>query len=514
MAFKVRQSKFRHLFGDPEKYHYDDIRPCRKGSESCGIRGNEKRIALPWDSGAKLCVIENDKHGRFNYNTPMCNNKSAIMDHQFSPFNSDHVMTAGEDGVCRLFELPEGGLKETLEAEIELRGHQKCIQLLDYHPSVEGLMATTAKDCTCRLWDIEEGAQISKFDLPEESQITMSLQWRMDGSLLGIACKDKTVRIFDPRQPQAVLGVEATASSRPMKFCWAGVDRFISTGFSPTVDREFSYWDIRAPSKPLYTKSLDKASGVLMPFYDDSHSLLFLTARGDGNVRYFEIADNGSGGREIFYINDSRSTKSMRGFCFVNRRALKTEQCEVMRALKLEQSSIIPMSFKVPRKSSEFQEDLFPDCPSMEPALDVQAFLGGKNSMPKMMSMRPGANNNNGQGQKRKLTVKEENRDLKQRVTELEKENASLKAENDQLRKAAATALPSGGYSPRGQAPAPKRVISGQSVNSQRSQRSAVANGGGGSPLVRSSMEGVIQNNNSMDIDADATFSPGGTRRT
>ncbi|CAN0431849.1 unnamed protein product, partial [Ectocarpus sp. 13 AM-2016] len=30
-------------------------------------------------------------------------------------------------------------------------------------------------------------------------------------------------------------------------------------------------------------------SGVILPFYDDESSLLYLAGKGDGNIRYYEV---------------------------------------------------------------------------------------------------------------------------------------------------------------------------------------------------------------------------------
>mgnify|MGYP001285416582 CR=1 FL=1 len=123
------------------------------------------------------------------------------------------------------------------------------------------------------------------------------------------------------------------------------------------MDREFFLWDIRNPAKFLHEQKVDKASGALMPWYDAPHGLLFLAAKGDGNVRYYEITNDD----KVHYITDNRSTKSIKAFNFVSRRALDTTVCETHRALKLEGTLVQPISFRVPRKSTEFQEDLFPD---------------------------------------------------------------------------------------------------------------------------------------------------------
>ena len=47
----VRQSNFRHVFGDPHKEVFNDIRLSTKASEGTGIKGNSKWIAVPWGSG-------------------------------------------------------------------------------------------------------------------------------------------------------------------------------------------------------------------------------------------------------------------------------------------------------------------------------------------------------------------------------------------------------------------------------------------------------------------------------
>lgn len=357
MAFKVRQSKFRHLFGELPRETYNDIKCSRKATEGAGIEGNEKRLALPWDAARQVLVLENSKHGRVEHSAPKLNNTAPVLDFKFSPFSAEQLTTGGEDGTVRVFEIPEDGLTKTEDPSAELTGHLKPVVCLDYHPCVEGLLATASKDQTVRIWDLEEQNEMAKFDMPEEVTNVQSLQWRYDGSLLGLACKDKISRIFDPRQASAVLEIKVTESTRPTKFCWAGQDRFISTGFSTNMDREFFLWDIRNPAKFLHEQKVDKASGALMPWYDAPHGLLFLAAKGDGNVRYYEITNDD----KVHYITDNRSTKSIKAFNFVSRRALDTTVCETHRALKLEGTLVQPISFRVPRKSTEFQEDLFPD---------------------------------------------------------------------------------------------------------------------------------------------------------
>merc|ERR1712070_998974 len=105
----------------------------------------------------------------------------------------------------------------------------------------------------------------------------------------------------------------------------------------------------------------------------------------------------------------------------------------------MQTSSIVPISFTVPRKSEAFQEDLFPDGPAGVPAMPAEAWKGGAEPRPPVLrSMAPGAAEAAGAAPKPamvsvkdlKLALKE----AEERIKSLEAENALLKAENEKLK--------------------------------------------------------------------------------
>jgi coronin-1B/1C/6 len=63
---------------------------------------------------------------------------------------------------------------------------------------------------------------------------------------------------------------------------------------------------------------------------------------------------------------------------------------KIVRLYKVTPDSILPLSFRVPRKSDAFADDIFFDCSSDEPALNTDAWLGGSNANPKTMSLSSG----------------------------------------------------------------------------------------------------------------------------
>ena len=63
--------------------------------------------------------------------------------------------------------------------------------------------------------------------------------------------------------------------------------------------------------------------------------------------------------------------------------------CETARALKLTSNSVEPLSFRVPRKSDAFQDDIFPDTFSGEPSHTADEWWGGSDKEPETMSLNP-----------------------------------------------------------------------------------------------------------------------------
>ena len=118
--------------------------------------------------------------------------------------------------------------------------------------------------------------------------------------------------------------------------------------------------------------------------------MLYLAGKGDGNIRYYEIVDEAP---YIYYLNQFLSGQPQKSLGFLPKRGVNVAQCEVFRFYKLHASSNIcePISMIVPRKSTLFQSDLYPDTLSQTPAISCKDwFTGGRNLQPILMSLQTG----------------------------------------------------------------------------------------------------------------------------
>lgn len=160
-----------------------------------------------------------------------------------------------------------------------------------------------------------------------------------------------------------------------------------TTGFTRMSQRELGLWDPNNFEEPVALQEMDTSNGVLLPFYDPDSSIIYLCGKGDSSIRYFEITDEPP---FVHYLNTFSSKEPQRGMGFMPKRGLDVSKCEIARFYKLHERKCEPIIMTVPRKSDLFQDDLYPDTPGPEPALEADEWLSGQDAEPVLISLRDG----------------------------------------------------------------------------------------------------------------------------
>jgi len=392
MSKVVRSSKYRHVFGTVAKKEdcYDELRITRAAWDSNYVCANAKWFAVIWEAGGggAFAVVPWSMSGKVDPKLPLvAGHKGAVLDIDFNPFNDNLIASVSEDCTGKIWGIPEGGLKDTLTEPLQtLNGHKRKVGTVLFNQVANNILATSSTDFSVKVWDIEKGKDVLSIDA-QHTDIINSIDWNYNGSLLASSCKDKKVRLMDPRQNTVIGEGEAHQGVKGSRIVFLQQDRMFSTGFTKTSEREYCLWDQRDMTKPLQRFTVDSSSGLLMPFYDRDTNVLFLAGKGDGNIRYYEVVDEAP---YIHYLSEFKSNVPQRGMCLLPKRAVSVSDCEIDRMLKLSVKMMEPISFQVPRKSDIFQADLFPDCFAGEPALSSEQWLAGENSDPKTASLEGG----------------------------------------------------------------------------------------------------------------------------
>ncbi|KAF0294879.1 Coronin-2B [Amphibalanus amphitrite] len=388
----VRSSKFRHIFGSPARRDrcYDSLKITRNAHDGNFCAANPKFVAVVTEvaGGGAFVVIPLERTGRVDASVGrVTGHAGPVMDIKWNPFNDNVIASGSDDSTVKVWHVPDGGLSGSLtEWLVDLRGHKRRVSYIDWHPTAENVLISAGLDHLIIVWNISQGSVINAIDCHPEVIFSMSLN--RDGSLLATTCKDKKLRIIEPRSGRVLQEGQCHEGAKACKVQYLGDSgRLLTTGFSKFSDRQYAVWDERRLDEPLRRENIDSSSGILYPFYDPDTRVLFLAGKGDGNIRYYEIVDESPW---CHYLNQYISGSPQRGLGVLTKRAVDTRRCEIYRFFKLHATKDIcePLSMIVPRKSDQFQEDIYPDTAAPTPAMTAEEWIAGHNKPPVLMSLR------------------------------------------------------------------------------------------------------------------------------
>ncbi|XP_067328285.1 coronin-6 isoform X3 [Anolis sagrei] len=349
----VRQSKFRHVFGQPVKADqmYEDIRVSKVTWDSGFCAVNPKFVAIIVESGGggAFMVLPLHKTGRVDKNIPLVTGHTApVLDIDWCPHNDNVIASASEDTTVMVWQIPDYiPTRNMTEPVVTLEGHSKRVGILTWHPTARNILLSAGGDNVLILWNVGTGEALLTLD-DLHSDLIYNVCWNSNGSLLVTTCKDKRLRIIDPRKRLVVA-------------------------------KNFE--------EPIALQEMDTSNGVLLPFYDPDSSIVYLCGKGDSSIRYFEITDEAP---YVHYLSTYSSKEPQRGMGYMPKRGLDVSKCEIARFYKLHERKCEPITMTVPRKSDLFQDDLYPDTPGPEPALEADEWLSGKDAEPVLISLRDG----------------------------------------------------------------------------------------------------------------------------
>ncbi|XP_077768779.1 coronin-2A isoform X2 [Canis aureus] len=344
---QYRSSKFRHVFGKPASKEncYDSVPITHSVQDNhfCAVNPYFIAVVTECSCGGAFFVIPLHQTGKLDPHYPkVCGHKGNVLDIKWNPFNDFEIASCSEDTTVMVWNL------DTKESVI-----MNPVRTIGCHQGV-----------------------------------ILSMSFNTNGSLLATTCKDRKIRILDPRAG-AVLQEANCMGHRANKVLFLGdLNKLLSTGTSRWNNRQLAVWDQDNLSVPLSEVDLDGSSGVLFPFYDVDTNMLYVVGKGDGNIRYYEVSADKP---HLSYLTEYRSLTPQKGIGIMPKRGLDVTSCEIFRFYKLitTKGLIEPISMIVPRRSESYQEDIYPPTAGAQPSLTAQEWLRGMNKGPVLVSLRP-----------------------------------------------------------------------------------------------------------------------------
>jgi len=389
MSFRIRKSKFRHVFGSNLKRDqcFDNIRVSKASWDSTFCSVNPKFFAAIVDSsgGGAFLVLPHSKTGRVNPDHPLvAGHKGPVLEIAWCNHNDNVIASASEDCTVKVWQIPDGGVSRTMtECVVELVFHQRRVGIVLWHPSAQNILLSSGSDNVVCIWNVGTGECLQNFTMPE---LVLSGCWNWSGSEVLFTCKDKTIRRVNPRDGTILEEAVAHEGSKGARAIYLKSGLIFTTGFTKHSERQYS---LRAPGHlddSLVMVELDTSNGVMFPMYDPDTNLLYLCGKGDSVIRYFEITAEPP---FVHYINTFQTPDPQRGMGFMPKRGCDVSTCEMSRFYRLNNNGFCQIiQFKVPRKSELFQEDLYPDTQADIPAITAEEWWNEKrDAEPVLISM-------------------------------------------------------------------------------------------------------------------------------
>ncbi|NWZ85570.1 COR2A protein, partial [Poecile atricapillus] len=374
---RYRSSKFRHVYGKAASkdkcYDCVPITLNVHDNNFCAVNPNFIAVVTECAGGGAFLVLPIKQTGKLDPHYPkVCGHKGNVLDIKWNPFNDFVIASCSEDATVKIWDIPNHLLKRNITTpKKELLGHTRRIII----------------------WNLEVKDAILRKPvkiLDAHKDVVLSMSFNTDGSLLATACRDRKIRVIDPRAG-TVLQEGSYKSHKVNKVLFLGnMKKLFSTGTSWWNNRQIALWDQDDLSVPLLEEDLDGSSGLLFPVYDPDTHMLYVVGKGDGNIRYYEISPEKP---YLNYLMEYRSHLPQKGIGVMPKRGLDVAACEIFRFYKLipTKNLIEPISMIVPRRSESYQPDIYPLTAAAQPALTAQEWLNGINKGPLLVSLRPGS---------------------------------------------------------------------------------------------------------------------------
>lgn len=124
-----------------------------------------------------------------------------------------------------------------------------------WHPCASNILASAGFDNLVIIWDAFRQAAI--YILKGHPDTIHSLCFNWNGSRIATTCKDKMIRVLDPRAGKQIYKGQGHRGPKGMQVAFLGnSNKLFTTGFSVSNQREVAVWDlVSTNSFNLYIQS-------------------------------------------------------------------------------------------------------------------------------------------------------------------------------------------------------------------------------------------------------------------
>ncbi|CDZ97808.1 Tumor-specific antigen (contains WD repeats) [Phaffia rhodozyma] len=354
-------------------------------------------------SGGRLAIQPMEKRGRLPLvgDFPHFANGSDIVDFAVDPIgNESRVAVAGVDGGIKIWEVPQGGVElgtivTQPETVLDCKTIDKVAKLV-WNPLVKNVLAVLSNDSGAgRLHVFGTSAGNILMDHTVSGSGVWTGAWNDQGSLIAVACKDRKVRVFDPRRLSASESGwtgPAHDSARGFQLAWLTDRMFVSVGFAQGSQRKILVHSLKgelgSEIEVVTSFMLDVSPSVLFPKFDADTSILYLWGKGETSISAFDIKLDGP--KPALTRLPTFAGPMQNAISFLPKSTLDVRKVEVAKGYRLTPRTIEEFTFKIPRKNMDaFQDDVYPPTRDWTKGSELSAWMNRAGDAVPLVDLRP-----------------------------------------------------------------------------------------------------------------------------
>jgi histone-binding protein RBBP4 len=228
------------------------------------------------------------------------NHPSEVNKARYMPQNPDLMVSMGAGGSVLLFDRTKHPMEpkdDSINAQLQLVGHQEEGFGLSWNPIKEGIVATASQDTTVRLWDITGYSTSNSQDyqatrvLKHHKAVVNDVEFHPKHSFyLASVSDDLSLQILDTRLPdESIVAYQQPEAHADAVNCLAWHpkwDTLIATG---SADKTVAMWDIRFLKTKVHSIGAHSDSVIKLEFHPQDPAIL-ASASYDRRICFYDLS--------------------------------------------------------------------------------------------------------------------------------------------------------------------------------------------------------------------------------
>ena len=376
-------SKFKNALGEDKKEKFTSCSVSSVSTEGRLIAVNSNFLAMAWSNMGEVVVVDSSKPFAIKPDQPRFKGHRAnVLDLEFSPFSTDLLACAYDDCSILLYKIPEGGLTEHINKEVQIyTKHSKKTPFVTFNPVASDVICSGAFNGEIHIWNALNGETFCEL---KADDTPTCVSWSPNGTLIGATTKNKFINIFDPRANKLIFKQQINEGFQSAKFSFIDNERIATAGWNKTGAKMLKLWDLRKVKEDLSSEGqltetqIDTSKTVSTTFVDRESKLLYTVGKGEASTHIFDYSD-GTLRKGLV----AKSTEPSIYSVMWERKCLDYNKNEVDRfARYVNSQKVYYVSFTIPRRNPGFDPSLYPPVESGEAALTYDQWVGGETAEP------------------------------------------------------------------------------------------------------------------------------------